>query len=413
MAYYQINLKPTGPFFFATELKAELGNRQNYYQKSRLFPQQTTLLGVLRYQLLLKNGYMPIDSGNKNDVAKLIGKQSFHYNNGKNIGDFGVIKQLSPIFLNNNNGFWSIRDKEFIQKPCTKCGKKITSSLQLKEFEIEESYSYNLLQKTAKRLDKHYLIKDEDKDSYNPKYPFSNFLYDFSKNIWLEKDSQKVDLNKITLGYEQVGIHKRSGNAQGERGYYKMDYKVLHNREEIKRNEAIKRPNDNQKFFKVQLKDKWYFTYFVEMEDGSLDNLEEERYVVMGKEQSVFKMSIIKSENNVPFIFEKKDTKLTDKHNNKLIFVSDTFIESESHLYDNCTFANIELQRLRFMQTQVSENKKHYYGRPSKSKGFNLIKRGSVVYGTKSQINNLMVCLDNMQEFKQIGYNYYITQSSI
>ena len=54
MATYRIELKPVETFFFGGEIT--FGNFQNYLVKSNFFPQQTTLLGMVRKRLLDQYG---------------------------------------------------------------------------------------------------------------------------------------------------------------------------------------------------------------------------------------------------------------------------------------------------------------------------------------------------------------------
>jgi CRISPR-associated protein Cmr3 len=105
MTKYKIKLTPVDTYFFGGE-KHEKQEGQlvaNYFVQSLDYPQQTTLLGLLRYYLLTK--HPKVFSGNKiNDkvvAAKVIGPSSFDYNTGT--FDFGIIKKLSPLYFIKGN----------------------------------------------------------------------------------------------------------------------------------------------------------------------------------------------------------------------------------------------------------------------------------------------------------------------
>ncbi len=80
---YLIYITPLDFYFFGGE--TTFGNRegQNYYAKSQMFPQQTTILWLLRYL-----GYNKIDIGDSFDASQ-----------ANAIQKFGYIHRLSPVFL--------------------------------------------------------------------------------------------------------------------------------------------------------------------------------------------------------------------------------------------------------------------------------------------------------------------------
>lgn len=90
---YFITLTPHQLFFFG----GEQVEKADYYLKGNFIPQQTTLLGLIRYQVLLQNNLL-----NENiiindiDAANWIGSKSFEYNKDN---DFCKIKSISPCYL--------------------------------------------------------------------------------------------------------------------------------------------------------------------------------------------------------------------------------------------------------------------------------------------------------------------------
>ena len=143
MSKYLITLTPIDKFFFGGETTFTRGSEKtkdmtaeekelkkfddaysSYIVKSNLFPQQTSLLGMLRFLILSNNeelfGDNKIKQGKHEDVANLIGEQSFNLNvdllksffEEKDKGkkeviakqafktmDFKLIKMIHPCFI--------------------------------------------------------------------------------------------------------------------------------------------------------------------------------------------------------------------------------------------------------------------------------------------------------------------------
>ncbi|MCX6269635.1 MAG: hypothetical protein NTU44_00160 [Bacteroidetes bacterium] len=104
MAFYQIKLTPTGKYFFGGEKHNSL-LETNYFVRSNYFPQQTTLLGFIRYLLLLKNGLIG-SARIKTEGEQHIGNQSFNFNNPALT--FGKIKSISPLYFLKNEEVYII-----------------------------------------------------------------------------------------------------------------------------------------------------------------------------------------------------------------------------------------------------------------------------------------------------------------
>lgn len=103
---YFITLRPLAPAYFGGEHGPV---EEDYFLRTRLFPQQTAVLGMLRYELLKRNAGLRYATGrgfsiDDPDVAsKLIGASSF---SGDEKQTFGKIQQLSPVFLRYDNTAW-------------------------------------------------------------------------------------------------------------------------------------------------------------------------------------------------------------------------------------------------------------------------------------------------------------------
>ena len=60
---YKIDLKPIGTFFFGSDKKFGEGDEVNYFAQSSLFPQQTSILGMLRKEILVQYEEYPFKEG--------------------------------------------------------------------------------------------------------------------------------------------------------------------------------------------------------------------------------------------------------------------------------------------------------------------------------------------------------------
>lgn len=100
MPTYLVKLTPIDKFFFGQKNTFEEDN-VNYFVRSSHFPQQTALLGLLRYQLLRHADKDVFDNNkitNSEAAKKLIGEKSFSPAE-PSVNGFGLIESLSPVFL--------------------------------------------------------------------------------------------------------------------------------------------------------------------------------------------------------------------------------------------------------------------------------------------------------------------------
>lgn len=110
MSKYLITLTPTGKFFFGGDMTFMIGDDEkdtynekysSYYIKSSHFPQQTSLLGMLRF-LILKNDAKAFDVSknkiiNPTEAKTLIGKEGFRVEGGNR--NYGKINTIGPCFI--------------------------------------------------------------------------------------------------------------------------------------------------------------------------------------------------------------------------------------------------------------------------------------------------------------------------
>ncbi|MEM7571692.1 MAG: hypothetical protein AAF433_02275 [Bacteroidota bacterium] len=114
---FEISLRPHGRFFFGGETIFGQGDdderRRSYLVKSEILPQQSSLLGMLRYLLLRENKllYQAGSWPDQEKTVKLVGRKGFSFNpaepSAKN-ESFGIIKGISPLRISDGTDFWDL-----------------------------------------------------------------------------------------------------------------------------------------------------------------------------------------------------------------------------------------------------------------------------------------------------------------
>lgn len=105
---YLVKLKPLEPFMFGGEQTfGTLGDKEqgNYLVKSRPFPQQSAILGMLKKELMTQAGLLTrkrrgewVDKSKTIEAINLVGGEKFNMLSNE-IQDFGIIDKIGPIFL--------------------------------------------------------------------------------------------------------------------------------------------------------------------------------------------------------------------------------------------------------------------------------------------------------------------------
>ena len=105
---YLITLKALEPFMFGGDQTfGKLGDKEagSYLVKSRMFPQQTAVLGMLRKEMMTQAGLLTrklrgewVDPQKKAKAVLLVGKEKFDMRSPK-VQDLGCIKHIGPVFL--------------------------------------------------------------------------------------------------------------------------------------------------------------------------------------------------------------------------------------------------------------------------------------------------------------------------
>lgn len=352
----QIKLTPITPYFFGKEAFHQLGNKTDYFQHSLDFPQQTTLLGLLRHKLLRDNGIDLDATHPKNaknlDIVSLIGASSFQVNND-NINVFGNIKGISPCYIIDNNN-----QKYFYENNETSNGESV--------------------------------LLNESRDA---------FLKGTEKYIGKFQFDEKIGTQEYSNCFHnsvKVGIHKGGVKAKvRDESYFIMEYKQLGQKEQIAETDFNK--------FK-----KWSFAFQAILSQDVEIN-EAVDIMPMGKERSLFRIETTLLQKEIEEEkFELKADEALKSDILECILLSDTRLSQDdlNTLSGKCIMQITNKQRVRYIKRNTQ---KYYLGeKPTKeAKAFNLIAKGSVLFIKKENKDKVEQLLNKAKDFKQIGYNYF------
>lgn len=387
MYTYLIKLTPLDKFFFGQK-KTFGDDNANYFVYSSHFPQQTTLLGLLRYQLLQIAGE-DVFKDNKiqdtNKAAKLIGEQSFSPF-VKDKLQFGIIQSLSPVFIIDKKKNDEGKEEYFLP-----VGKRFQKK--------KEKAPYSLL---------HLSCEDECPpifDEYKPKKGLAScWLSSKSHTLLNEEDFFTKD--------ERIGIRKDYEGATKDDAFFCQRYYRFNNFKKVVEDEeakVCKQPPVREHDF--------CFATVLETE-GEIEHKKlNGKIVYLGGERQPFLMEVSKEEKASDLTIESSTLTSDEKHYT-VVLLSDAMIDPD-HL-SKVRFASTEVKDFACLLTHVGTQK--FYNKENKRQEQYLKKsatalslqkelyaRGSVFYfDTKEQANQFCEDLEKVPNFHTIGYNHAI-----
>ncbi len=379
MNKYLLKIRPLDLFFFGQESKYRKKKDENgkvsveadYFQVSSFFPQQTTILGMLRYWILMENNQIPIKD--KALASSLIGDTSFDVTNRKL--DFKKINQISPVAIYKNDKIYLPNPFDFNLKKEKQCDTDSKAMPEEFDFPTNLSVKHNL----NKQANESLLFSKEYKEKQGLSHFLINpidtkdFLFYTIDDVYANKEVDYV-FEKI----EKIGITKK----QEDKAFYK------------------------QRLFKFKDKSAG-FVCWVEMD---IDGLDGKKFVIpMGAEKSLFEISFSKQTTVLETSLNAFDT-----NEKKLVMISDTYTQLTPQDY---LFSINQSIPFRYIASKVIENGK--YGSLNNKDGvirsqkkYNLYQRGSVFYfddyKQKKAFIEKMLSSETEKNFNKIGYNYII-----
>ncbi len=369
MPNYQIKLTPVDTFFFGGE-KHKLNDKNelaaDYFVESNPYPQQTTMLGMLRYYLLYRSGNLIFPNLDYTQRAKrkeaaltLIGKRSFALN-GTN--EFGKIQSISPLyFLSQNKAY------------------------HFAPFDCNFKFNNNAL-------------TDNKGKPYNAK----DHHYPISKQRIIN-GTDLLELSELIKDVEHTGNKKakQKGESKSE-GFYKMK--------------------------KKQFKRGWSFAFhatidmeMIKVTDEFKIPYEEAQFVPFGGEKSIFKIEFkrvdpfhnptvptnYKREAKTPFLHLTSDAFVKNKDLKAVDFAVNQFVSFR------CMQSTIETANYNALPKLIDKNGNKIDKEAILKTGlfrscrFQLLKRGSILYFKNENEREELEKKLNTPEH-QFGFNHYL-----
>ena len=262
MYNYLVKFTPLEPYFFGNEKAFSFGSvngqkNGEYYIKSEERPSQTTIFGALRYCCLNRaNANFTLDEN--------IGTESFDMEKAA-CQDFGVLKNVSPIFITDE------KDNYYIKTPFDHKNKD--TDKHENKFYSPFSYKNSIETSLGERLFPcDFIAKDEITNSY----------------VNMETKEIKDELFKSVI---KIGIKKNKDRD----GFFKKEYKLL--------------------------KAGYSFAVFFKTEKELSD-----KTVFLGQGKSAFSVKFTKKENDLE---EKLQGLFNENSREIAIALSDTYVSKE------------------------------------------------------------------------------------
>jgi len=374
---YFVKLIPEKYFFFGKGSKVETGsygNNKNYFLNGLQFPQQTSVLGLMRYILLLNNKLLNTNSTNINiqdiqNADSIIGEKSFDGSSQK----FGVIDELSPVFITDpSNNHFFLRSKEFVTPIDDEELMPILRG-SLNKFTIKNgSIEYSNISPFQYNLD------NTNSKCYSYKDPFNEVFINETGGFAFTKDNYNKDINSkwknqsyIFSETEKIGIRKGENGQTEEEAFYKQTY--------------------------LQFRNNYCFGFYITL---SKDLLPESTILTtFGKEQLTWKL-IIKKQEKPPFeaiVFGAEAT------TNKVLLLSDSVVSPS--FIDSIDLSISQITNFANLATTTSNSNYSGLDKFLRTPNQFIMKRGSVFFiKDKAKFENAI----NNPNYYKIGMNNYI-----
>lgn len=356
MKIYKITLSPKDWFFFGGASTFDNGIKSSYIAHSDKIPQQTTLLGLMRY-LVLKNEellFSEVSQPKQDRIDKAIGEMSFLL--GQKDQKFGQIIKLSPVFLERKSD-----SKAFFPVP-------LAYNYKL-SFEEADIYMNGEVKKQ--------LISDNNTFKEKDYCNFQKF-YDCEGCVIGEED--------IFLTNMQIGITKNTDiekeENEKEKGFFK--------------HEMVRFKDDD-----------FCFAFFVKLTDDAKDLKDD--FVYLGAERSCFKMKVDKltNVNDLKQCFFTLHPSKPEK--GRIVLLSPTYIGDMDELNSLCDFHWSFITPFRNLAFAKDGKGKLNSGKISYHRGYisyNLLCVGSVLFFHEKNREKIEKLL-NDEHMQTIGYNYF------
>lgn len=404
---YTITLTPVDKFFFGGDMTFQVGNNEedefntqysSYIIQSSRFPQQTSLLGMLRF-LILRNAGVSIFANNritdKVAAAGLIGGRSFVVNNSNEPNIDGIYEQDS---------FGKIKSISHVR--ILRGGKELEFAPLFGSLESigSQNGTYNFGQLKVYDITKdQYYAKDGLETLLIPTSDYHTFFNDYFSIMKKRKDIKEKIKEKV-----------KKDEDLPRPPYLLGDIFIEDRRIGISRNIISGKTDDGALFKQISWRFnnkvvEHCFVFDAIVEDIDLtDNKYNGQLVSVGADNSQFILRVIKKEEVKEAV--NQDNKVYDGAT-AVILLSPAFLK-RSEVRDNTIFAVTQLMPFRFLESVMAKTESyHILSRNlTRSARYELYAPGTVFYlGNYGQRKAFIKALNAKQDFRQIGYNEYKT----
>ncbi|MGB5976169.1 MAG: type III-B CRISPR module-associated Cmr3 family protein [Cyclobacteriaceae bacterium] len=330
------------------------GKREtSYFAYSNEYPQQTALLGVLRFILLAQNDALPLSvPSNRKKANALIGQRSFDPE--KNGQSFGAIKSLSPMMLQGNGRFYRFGNAH----------ESLPLSMK------KEGQFVGAIGNVSQGL--------PVLSGFDPKEDYPRTV------IALGGEEEAIPFTAIFKDRFQVGIEKKTGTDDRSEAFYEQQTYTL--------------KGDFAFAFLAKVDTHTEGDEHVHLKDGT---------VTFGGEQKQFRLQVQpfdpKKENHralADLLQPQSVPELADKLY-RVHLLSDALVSKE--VYDYCRFAIAGTEDFRTVTHNFNKRMAH-----ESSHKYNLLQRGSMLYVEGSELKDVIKELNDPEDLRNIGFNHYI-----
>ena len=365
MKRYLMKIKPLEGYAFGTDLKLPYpdgkNGRSTYITKSSFIPEQTTILGMLRYLVLEQKGFLnsdyEYDENQQIIMNSLIGPKSFDFS--KSDQTFGIINKISPIFIVKDSDDSSI----YIKNPMNNIKLKGQSRKFLQMEQEASNTSNGLLSLPLIDLEKIYIKPAYIKINLEEK----NETHSEEEDVVLESELFNTEY--------QVGINAQRQHESNEKSFFKQEV--------------------------VYMNKNFSFGVYVDiMDDLDFNVLNKKLFCHMGQKGSLFSVEFIEKEikpgesidETIDLSVKKR---FAEEHDCWYYALSDLYVSNDVTYKQ---FSMVNKKSTRNLHTRMENNKVKTFRTDCQ---FHVIAAGSAFY------------LEKPFEFEKdskytIGYNHLI-----
>ena len=361
MSKFKITLTPVDKFFFGGDMTFQVSNDKvfneqfsSYIIQSMLFPQQTSLLGMLRFLILRNVGEQVFKNNkivNQTKASELIGDKGFCVKAGHKVNSFGKIIRISRVRVE--------RD-----------GVELDFAPLFGKIGFDGAVAGSLNEHSIK-------VPNLSKVQYDAKEGLDAVLTDGTNNYKLLKKGEKDD-NAVFVEDRRIGISRSISTGKTDDGELFKQISYRFNNEKAKH----------------------CFVFYAEVDDVDI-TLYDGQMITVGGDNSQFVIGI------------KSDDFPSDSASGNLsvTLLSPTFLARQD-VSENIGFAITKLMPFRFLTDNDKCNADASYhilnSKLKRSERYELYSPGSVFYfDNETQKKAFEEKINNKNEFKQIGYNEY------